>query len=719
MKTKSKTTKPSSRKKPKPAKISALRSKANKSRERTKKTAERAAKLERTVHETEKRTHEVEAALKNIHRHVDEMHGAAHGEDGKKKSRSAAKTQADKKPFPIIAIGASAGGLEAMTELFKKLPANPGMAFVVMQHLDPTHESALPSLLGRVTGMAVTEAKNNMPIVGNCVYVIPPNKAMRIASRRLKIAPRKTEREVHMPIDHFLESLAEEEADNAIGVILSGNGSDGTRGLQAVKAAGGVTFAQDEKSAKYTAMPANAIAAGCVDFVLSPPQIAVELVSVAGRPIGDPLPVLPSTSKARGEERAFEETLVLLRQRTGVDFAHYKRPTLDRRIRRRLALRKFEMLREYADYLRAHPAEVQELFGDILIHITEFFRDPAVFNTLKKKVFPRLVKARKPDEPIRLWIPGCSSGEEVYSIAIALVEFLSEKKLHYPVQIFGTDINLAALDRARQGFYPAGIADDVAAERLRRFFTKSDSGYRINKSIREMCVFARQNVVVDPPFSNLDLVSCRNVLIYLGALLQRKVFPVFHYALKPTGFLLLGASETTGSFFRPVHAHGQEMQNLREETDHLAPRRDVRARAARAEAGAPAAGNARPVAASRSVPRRNPETGRPPRADAFQPARRGHQPPVGGAAISRAHGTVSRTRPRRGEFEPAENGARRAGARFAHGGQQGGEKERARARGKRPRETQRTIRLRPHRGRVVHRPAVTGTVFPHRLRARA
>jgi two-component system CheB/CheR fusion protein len=451
-------------------------------------------------------------------------------------------------PFTIVGVGASAGGLEAMTELLKHLGVNPGIALVVTQHLDPSHESALPALLGRVTSMAVCEAKNNTSIEPNRVYIIPPNKVMRIAKRRLNVAPRRTEKEVRMPIDHLLESLAEDGADRAIGVILSGNGSDGTRGLLAIKAAGGITFAQDEKSSKYTAMPASAISAGCVDFVLPPAQIARELVGLSGRPAGSPIPILPSTSKAKGEERAFEEVLVLLRQRTGVDFAHYKRPTLERRIHRRMGLQKYETLRNYADHLRNHTPELQELFNDILIHVTGFFRDPSVFSFLKKRVFPRIIRGRGPDDPIRLWVPGCSSGEEVYSIAIALMEFLAEHKAHYTIQIFGTDINMAALDRARMGFYPAGIAADVSVERLRRFFTKLDNGYRIQKSIREMCVFARQNVAVDPPFSNLDLISCRNLLIYLGQPLQRKVFPVFHYALRPTGYLILGASETTGSF---------------------------------------------------------------------------------------------------------------------------------------------------------------------------
>jgi two-component system CheB/CheR fusion protein len=463
---------------------------------------------------------------------------------GAKASRARPTSEAQ---FAIAGIGASAGGLEAVTALLRALPTNPGMAFVVVQHLDPTHGSALPALLQRATPIPVMEAKNGMPVVANCVYVIPPNRTIRIAKQRIKLAPRAGEREIHLPVDSFLESLAEEEAHLAVAVILSGNGSDGTRGSLAVKAAGGVTFAQDEKSAKYTAMPANAIAAGCIDFVLPPEAIAQEMVRLAGHPVLIAAASAAAGAKPRTEEQALEQILALVRQRCGVDFTHYKRGTLDRRIQRRMGLRSIATLRGYAEYLRLHAAETQELFNDILIHVTGFFRDPGVFPLLKRKVFPRLLKGRPPDAPLRLWVPGCSSGEEVYSLAIALMEFLGDRQEPCPVQLFGTDINLAALDRARAGFYPASIAADVSADRLRRFFTKTESGYRISKAIRELCVFARQNLVLDPPFSNLDLISCRNVLIYFGPELQRKVFPVFHYALQANGFLLLGAAETTGA----------------------------------------------------------------------------------------------------------------------------------------------------------------------------
>jgi two-component system CheB/CheR fusion protein len=457
----------------------------------------------------------------------------------------------ESQPFRIVGIGASAGGLEAMTELIKNIPLNSRMAFVITQHLDPTHGSALSTLLGRVTNMSVLEARHNATIGPNCVYVIPPNKVMRVADRTLKVTSPRREKEVRRPIDHLLSSLAESEGDQAIGVILSGNGSDGTRGLLAVKAANGITFAQDLKSARFPSMPSSAIDSGCVDFVLEPANMGRELGHLGGHAPVNRLPV-PGVSRREkrvtGEKRAFEGILALLRQRVGVDFTHYKQLTLDRRMRRRMSLARVDTLRAYLSYLRGHALEVQDLFNDILIHVTGFFRDSGVFPVLCRKVFPRLILARQPEDPIRIWVPGCSSGEEVYSLAIALMEFLEEKKAHCHVQIFGSDINLQALERARAGFYPPEIGADVSAARLRRFFTKTGHGYRINKAIRELCVFARQNVVVDPPFSKLDLISCRNLLIYLGVPLQRKIFPVFHYALKLGGCLLLGAAETPGAF---------------------------------------------------------------------------------------------------------------------------------------------------------------------------
>lgn len=433
--------------------------------------------------------------------------------------------------------------------MLRNLPANTGMAFVLVQHLDPTHESALTLLLGRATGMTVSEARHKLALQPNQIYVIPPNKIMGIVGRKLTLLPRKDGRETNASIDYFLESLADEEGNAAIGVILSGNGSDGTEGLRAIKTAGGITFAQEEKSAKYPGMPGSAITAGCVDFVLPPEKIARELARISGHPYVVPGRPADGDRAAPIEDKAFLEILTTLRQRFAVDFTHYKSATLQRRIQRRMVLHKFEDLKEYGQYLRNHQGEVKELFNDILIHVTGFFRDPGVFQSLKKRAFPRMVKGKPTEDTLRIWVPGCSTGEEVYSIAITLLEFLQDKKLHFQLQVFGTDINEMALEKARAGFYPESINSEVSGDRLRRFFTRVEGGYRINKAVREMCIFARQNVVADPPFSNLDLISCRNVLIYLGQPLQRKIFPLFHYALKSnSGLLLLGASETIGGF---------------------------------------------------------------------------------------------------------------------------------------------------------------------------
>ncbi|HKX61283.1 MAG TPA: chemotaxis protein CheB [Verrucomicrobiae bacterium] len=450
--------------------------------------------------------------------------------------------------MPIVGIGASAGGLEAMTKLLRALPDDTGMSFVLVQHLDPTHKSQLTSLLSRGTLMPLSEARNNVALEPNHLYVIPPDRMMVIRDRTLKLLPRKGAKELHTPIDYFLRSLAEEEGSSAIGVILSGNGSDGTLGLQAIKAAGGLTFAQDELSAKFPSMPGNAVAARCVDFVLSPEKLGRELSRLASHPYVAPLEVAKHLRTAPTEGKAFDDILSTLRQRTGVDFTGYKHATLDRRIHRRMALHRHEKLRDYAQYVHSHAAEAKELFNDILIHVTSFFRDRSVFATLKRKILPRLLKTKRDSEPLRIWVPGCSSGEEVYSIAITLIELLSDQHSQTPIQIFGTDINKRALERARSGIYPECIHEDVSAERLRRFFVRHEGGYRVNKSIRELCIFAQQNVVVDPPFSNLDLISCRNVLIYLDQPLQRKIMPIFHYALKSTGLLLLGVSETIGNF---------------------------------------------------------------------------------------------------------------------------------------------------------------------------
>lgn len=502
-------------------------------------------KLRKQSEILEKTAGKIGQTSEKLPRPVGSAHGGAH-----LAHIQAAKGRLLKNPviakFPIVGIGASAGGLEAVTRLLKHLPANTGMAFVVVQHLDPTHESALTSLLSRTTEMAVSEVRNGIALEPNRVYVIPPNKRMLISARKLKLSPRSDGHEEPMPIDLIFKSLAEQEGSNAVGIVLSGSGADGTQGLLAIKAGGGITFAQEEKTAKYPAMPGNAISAGCVDFVLSPEKMVREMQRIGGH-LSLALPE-ERLDEQPADEKAFEAALLLVRQRTGVDFTYYKHATLRRRMQRRMVLHKLESLRDYCAFLRSHPAEVKELFNDILIHVTGFFRDGAVFQTLRRRLFPRILKGKARDESVRIWIPGCSTGEEVYSVAILLIEFMTEKKMVHPVQIFATDINETALEKARAGFYPEVIKSEVSEERLRRFFLKTDGGYRVNKTIREMCIFARQNLVNDPPFSNLDLISCRNVLIYLGPTLQHKVMPVFHYALRPTGLLMLGASETIGAF---------------------------------------------------------------------------------------------------------------------------------------------------------------------------
>jgi len=449
--------------------------------------------------------------------------------------------------FHIVCIGASAGGLESVTQMLKHLPPDTGMAFVLIQHLDPKHESAMASLLSSATRMRVAEAKNNEQVSPNCVYIIPPNKLMELSGLKLKLFPRKDSANERAAVDWFMRSVADSVGNRAIGVVLSGTGTDGTQGLLAIKSAGGTTFAESQRSAKYPGMPGNAITAGCVDFVLSPEKIARELKPLSWRP-RELAEDTDGNVVGATELQGFQAILALLRQRQGVDFTYYKHATLRRRIHRRMVLNKVESLKEYADYLRNHSPEAKELFNDILIHVTGFFRDPLVFQTLRKKLLPRLIRKKVAGEPVRIWVPGCSTGEEVYSLAITLTEYMSEHQVHHPVQIFGTDINETALDRARSGIYGEGVLGDVSAERLRRYFFKTDGGYRVNKTIREMCIFARQNLVNDPPFSNLDLISCRNVLIYLGPTLQRKVMPVFHYALRTGGLLMLGASETIGGY---------------------------------------------------------------------------------------------------------------------------------------------------------------------------
>src|SRR5712692_7096451 len=447
--------------------------------------------------------------------------------------------------FPIVGIGASAGGLEAFSQLLKELPADTGMAFVLVQHLDPKHESQLPEVLSRTTAMPVLAITDRLRVEPDHVYVIPPNADMTIGGGVFALTPR-AKVDHYRPIDHFFNSLAQEQEGRALGVVLSGTGSDGTLGLRAIKAEGGITFVQDAKSAKHSGMPQSA--AAVADFVLPPAGIARELARISGHAYVNQ--ALPSPTGAGPPEEGADVSAVLrvLRTATGVDFAQYKPASIRRRIARRMLLGKIDDLATYAGYLRQTPHEAQALYDDILIKVTEFFRDPEGFEALRLRVFPSLVKGRDADEPIRIWVPGCATGEEAYSLVICLLEFLGETDSHLPIQMFATDLSAAAVTRARAGTFSASIENDVSADRLRRFFVRTDGRYRVSKAIRDVCVFAQQDLTRDPPFSKLDLISCSNVLIYLNAALQERLLPILHYALKPTGFLKLGPSETVGRF---------------------------------------------------------------------------------------------------------------------------------------------------------------------------
>jgi two-component system CheB/CheR fusion protein len=444
-------------------------------------------------------------------------------------------------------VGASAGGLEAFAQLLRNLPSDSGMAFVLVQHLAPKHESILASILARETRMSVREATDGVPLEPNHVYVIPPNQDMILSGGHLVLQPRSAIGGRHLPVDLFLRTLADVQGNQAVAVVLSGTGNDGTLGCQAVKAAGGISFAQDPTSARYDGMPRSAIAAGCVDLVMPPDQIAREIGRLAGDAYLRPPPEVEETPvPAEDGKDPFQQILSLLLKSTGTDFAAYKKPTLIRRLRRRMALWRIDRLGEYVRWAAQNPAELEALHEDFLINVTTFFRDPAVFTNLAKDVCPRLVKDRNADSPVRVWVPGCATGEEAYSIAICMLEAIVRTGMTPPIQIFGTDLSAVAITKARAGVYLESIAADVSPERLERFFIKRDGHYQVSKALRDMCVFAQHNLISDPPFSRLDLVSCRNVFIYLDTPQQRRVLSSFHYALKPTGVLFLGSSETVG-----------------------------------------------------------------------------------------------------------------------------------------------------------------------------
>ena len=436
--------------------------------------------------------------------------------------------------FPVVGIGSSAGGLEALSELLLHLPHNLGMAYVYIQHLSSEHESFLPEIVQRKTKMKVRKVQNNMVLEKDNLYIIPARYNIIVSDGKLKLTRKKKVHDLHV-IDVFLNSLASIYQQNAIGIILSGTGNDGAQGLLNIKAEGGITFAQDD-SAKYNGMPLNAIEAGYVDFILSPENIAKELSSLVQHPYATlPLP---------DSELDWQKINLYLHSKCGVDFTHYKQTTIHRRILRRMAMNRLNTLEEYAQLLQKNPVETETLYQDMLIAVTNFFRDNQVYEALSNTILPSLLKGRKPNDPIRIWIAGCASGEEAVSFAIAVLEYLGEKAIITPMQIFATDLNEKAIEKARAGLYSKNALQNISPQRLKRFFIKINGNYQVAKLIRDMCVFSQHNLLKDPPFSKMDIISCQNVLIYLEPGPQNKIMHAFHYALKPSGFLVLGRSES-------------------------------------------------------------------------------------------------------------------------------------------------------------------------------
>lgn len=453
--------------------------------------------------------------------------------------------QKTKDNFPIVGIGASAGGLGAFEAFFSGIPANinPGVAFVLIQHLDPKHKSMLTDLISRYTNLPVYEITDNMEVKPNCVFVIPPNKDLLFQGGSLHLIEPLEPHGHRMPIDFFFRSLAEEKEDQAIGIVLSGTGSDGTLGIRSIKAEGGMIMAQNPDTSEYDSMPRSVIDTGLADYILTPKEMPAHLIAYVNQALGNI--VTPTTRTEDSINRIFNKVLT----KTGHDFSHYKKGTITRRIERRMAVHAIKHLDEYVNYLDQKPAEVEALYQDFLISVTSFFRNKMSFDMLSEEVIPNLFIGKSINDPIRIWVAGCSTGEEAYSIAILLQEHMEAIRRTFRIQVFATDIDARAIERARTGVYPASIAVDVSTERLERFFSVgSDGNYRIHKNIREMVIFSEHDLIKDPPFSRLDLLSCRNVLIYMDGKLQKRLIPLFYYALNSGKYLFLGSSETIDGF---------------------------------------------------------------------------------------------------------------------------------------------------------------------------
>ncbi|MDW7772179.1 MAG: CheR family methyltransferase [Desulfobulbaceae bacterium] len=460
--------------------------------------------------------------------------------NGPARERKTAKAQDN--PVHIVGIGSSAGGLEALKVFFHHMPADSGMAFILVPHLDPTGQSIMHELLRKHTSMPVDQVENDTRVEANRVYIIPPGKLMSIINGSLQLVKSVEKPGLRHPIDYFFRSLAEDQKEKGIGIILSGTGSEGVLGTKAIKGEAGVVMAQEPGSAKFDTMPSAAIATGMVDWILPPEEMPGQLVRYAGSIPGKKQPL-----EEMLKDDVLQKIFFLIRTRTGHDFSRYKPKTIMRRIVRRMAINQINDVGRYIRYVQENPDEIDLLFRELLIRVTNFFRDPAAFAVLQEKVMPYIMQHSAPNDCFRVWVPACASGEEAYSVAIVLDEYLHQTGQSRKFQIFATDIDGEAVETARRGIYPESISVDVSAERLQRYFDSKDSSYQVKKQIREMIVFAVQNIIKDPPLSRMDLICCRNLLIYFSSDLQQKIMSIFHYALKPGAILFLGASETIGA----------------------------------------------------------------------------------------------------------------------------------------------------------------------------
>ena len=460
--------------------------------------------------------------------------------------RKAPAKEAESEKVPVVGIGASAGGLEAFEQFFTNMPADTGIAFVLIQHLDPKHKSILTDLVQRYTRMKVAEVEDGMVLEPNSVYVIPPNRYMAIFDAKLHLMEPSPPAGLRTPIDFFFRSLAEDRKEEAICIVLSGTGTEGTQGLRAIKGEGGMGMVQAPESAKYDGMPKSAAATGLADYILPVERLPEQLIAYLRRTMGKEH-ITPTTTIANADD-LMEKIFIVLRSKTGHNFSGYKPSTIIRRLERRMVINEIPDLTTYLRYLQEAPEESVTLFNELLIGVTNFFRDPESFEALKSSVISEFCKTDRGDRNVRVWVPGCSTGEEAYSIAIMFLECMEELNNHFNFQVFATDIDNKAIAFARAGLYPQGISVHVSQDILRRYFHREDASFRVKKTVRESILFAAQNVISDPPFSKVDLISCRNLLIYLSGEVQKKVLPLFHYALNQDGYLFLGSSETIGGF---------------------------------------------------------------------------------------------------------------------------------------------------------------------------